>query len=235
MSPQLALCFLQHTTRQRICVQGSAEIIPDPFSSEHLFLRLHVHLAFFHCPKYIRTRLPGLHVPGASVWSFSNAWEQDRLTAGVEAFLARQVLCYLCTIDRQGQCAVNHRGGAAGFLVTLVPDRLTPGGVILLPDYAGNGAFEAIGNILETQQAAFLVPGYADQLALCISGETTVLEPAQLPFFLRQRCNGAQRIVAMTVQHVEHQIGDWSAALAYERARIKLFEDAKQIAYSCQA
>ena len=31
--PQLALCFLQHVTRQRICVQGTAELLPT-FSPE---------------------------------------------------------------------------------------------------------------------------------------------------------------------------------------------------------
>ncbi len=230
--PRLALCFLQHTTRQRICVQGEVELLPTS-SAEVLWLRLQVNLAFFHCPRYIRTRVSGLHEPGEKSWPVTDAQAYDRLTEEVQAFLARQVLCYLCTIDQHGQCAVNHRGGAAGFLVTLPPDHLTPGGIVLLPDYAGNGAFEAIGNILETRQAGLLVPDYTDELALCISGEAAVLEPRELPAFLRERCRGAKRIVALVVQHVERQEGDWSAALAYERARTKLLEEAKETAYSC--
>ena len=137
-------------------------------------------------------------------------------------------------MDREGQYAVNHRGGAPGFLVTLEPDRLTPGGVVLLPDYAGNGAFEAIGNILETSKATVLVPGYAEQIALCIAGEAAVLEPGQLPVFLREQCRGAQRIVAIIVQHIEQQDGDWSEALAYERARAKVLAEVKQVEQSCQ-
>jgi predicted pyridoxine 5'-phosphate oxidase superfamily flavin-nucleotide-binding protein len=140
------------------------------------------------------------------------------LTADTQVFLAQQQLCYLCTRDRAGQCAVNHRGGPPGFLVTLVPDRLTPGGMILLPDYQGNGAFEALGNILETRQAALLVPGYADGLALCISGEAAVLEAAQLPLFLRERCRGARRVVALAAQHVERQDCDWSPTAGALRA-----------------
>lgn len=220
--PRLALCFLQHTTRQRICVQGEAELLVSD-EPDMLWLRMQVNLAFFHCPKYIRTRVSGLHMEGAKSWPLPDVQVYDRLTEAARAFLARQVLCYLCTIDRHGQCAVNHRGGAAGFLVTLESDRLTPGGIVLLPDYAGNGAFEAVGNILETRQAALIVPGYADEMALCVSGEAAVMEPRELPPFLREKCRGAKRIVALVVQHVERQDGDWSAALAYEQERAKLF------------
>jgi len=231
-APRLALCFMQHITRQRICVQGTVEILPE-YSSEVLWLRLRVHLAFFHCPKYIRTRVNGLHVPPDDRSSCLNERAEDRLSADVCAFLARQVLCYLCTVDHYGQHAVNHRGGAAGFLVTLEPDRLVPGGVVLLPDYAGNGAFEALGNILETGKAALLVPDYAEQIALCITGVASILEPVQLPLPLRKRCRGAVRIIALSVQHVERQIGNWSEALDYERARAKVLADVKQAAQSC--
>ncbi len=230
--PRLALCFIQHVTRQRICVQGDVEIVPA-HSSEVIWLRMRVSLAFFHCPKYIRTRVSGLHEEASGGTLLSTGQEQDRLTAEDRAFLEHQVLCYLCTIDRYGQCAVNHRGGAAGFLVTLEPDRLTPGGVVLLPDYAGNGAFEALGNILETGKATLLVPGYAEQVALCVAGDAAVLEPAQLPVFLREKCRGAQRIVAITAQHIERQDGNWSDALVYERARAKVLAEVKQAAQSC--
>lgn len=227
--PLLALCFLQHFTRQRICVQGEGEILPSALSAEMLWLRLRVGQAFFHCPKYIRTRIAGLHLAQEQTPLLPDMQVQDRLTVGIQALLERQVLCYLCTRDKHGQCAVNHRGGAPGFLVTLMPDRLTPGGIILLPDYAGNGAFEAIGNILETGKAALLVPAFAEQFVLCISGEAAVLEPAQLPPCLREKCPGAQRIVAITVQRVERQEADWADALAYERARAQ----GKQVAQCC--
>jgi hypothetical protein len=206
--PHIALCFTQHATRQRLCLQGSVEVVPV-LSPEVLWLRLRVQHAFFHCPKYIRTVVPGLQGPAEEIWPEGSEQPEDRLTANTQAFLARQALCYLCTMGQAGQSAVNHRGGPPGFLVTLVPDRLTPGGVVLLPDYQGNGAFEAIGNILETGRAALLVPGYADRLALCISGEAMVLELAQLPLFLRGRCRGARRVVALTVQRVERQACDW--------------------------
>lgn len=103
----------------------------------------------------------------------------------------------------------------------------------MLPDYAGNGAFEAIGNILETGRVALIVPNYAAQLALCISGWARIVELEELSSELLGRCNGAERVVALAVQRVETQHGDWSAALAYERARAEIIFTREEPATTC--
>ncbi|EFH88163.1 hypothetical protein [Ktedonobacter racemifer] len=90
-----------------------------------------------------------------------------------------------------------------------------------------------MGNILETGKATLLVPGYAEQLALCIVGDAVILEPAHLPAFLREQCRGAQRVIAITVQHVEWQNGNWTDALVYERARAQMLAEARRAAQSC--
>lgn len=194
-------------------------------SSEELVIRIHVRQSFFHCAKYIRTRVPGLTASATHTWDFTGVLSyvvgssQTYLAEEVRAFIADQLLCFLCTVDQEGQCVVNHRNGHAGFLVTLLPDENAPGGTILLPDYSGNGAFEAIGNIFETGQAALVMPDYVSQLALCISGAACVLELNELPPELQHKCAGAQRVVALSVGRVELQHGDWSATLAYEQTR----------------
>lgn len=230
---RLGLFFICHPTRERLCVQGVAELLPEesPALDEHstpsesILVRLRVGQAFFHCVKYIRTRVAGLTTPFALA---SEQWwrpeqllncHQTGLSETVCDFISQQVLCFLCTVDQEGQCAVNHRGGAPGFLVTLPPDKSSPGGIVLLPDYAGNGAFEAIGNILETGRATLVIPNYAAQLAICVSGPAYILEPEDLAPELVGKCTGAERVVALSVQCVETQYGDWSVALAYERAR----------------
>src|SRR5262249_51989271 len=129
-------------------------------------------------------------------------------------FLSQQILCFLCTVNRAGQCAVDHRGGAPGFLAPFSAREAAPGGIILLPDFPGNEAFEAIGNILETEQAALVVPNYTAEVALCISGAACIVEPETLRVEVARRCAGAERIVALAVRHVEVQSGDWSATLA---------------------
>lgn len=226
------LFFISHATRERLCVQGRMEMLiadsPDrdgfPIDQANIRVLLHVERSFFHCAKYIRTRVAGLTVPGAINAAYKQqlttllSKRQDVLTEEVCMFLRQQVLCFLCTVDADGQCAVNHRGGTPGFLVTLPPDKFSPGGTLLLPDYAGNGAFEAAGNILETGLATLIIPNYTVQLAIKVSGFARILEMSELSPAVIQCCIGAERVLALSVQRVELQSGDWSPALACENA-----------------
>lgn len=227
---QLGLFFIRHATRERLCVQGRAEpLLDSAFSSffpsiKSIWVLVHVEQAFFHCVKYIRTRVPGFTSPvmrefqqGWQLWDLCNGG-QEYLSEDACAFIRQQLLCFLCTVDRHGQCAVNHRGGSPGFLVPLPPDEQFPGGIVLLPDYAGNGAFEAMGNILETGQVTLVIPCYPAHQALRVSGTASILEMNELSADLARQCIGAERVVALAVQRVELQYGDWSATIAYERS-----------------
>ena len=237
---QLGLFFIRHATRERLCVQGRAELLLDEtfsfFSSslKSIWVLLHVEQAFFHCVKYVRTRVPGLTSPITQkfqqTWQLQDLHERSQRYLSEEAcaFIRQQLLCFLCTVDRHGQCAVNHRGGTPGFLVPLPPDEQFPGGIILLPDYAGNGAFEAIGNILETGQAALVIPCYPAHQALRVSGVASVLEMDELPAELARRCIGAERVVALAVQRVELQYGDWSKTIAYESRFAEALSEAEK-------
>lgn len=242
----LGLFFICHPTRERLCVQGLAHLQPSNVShSSHAssppaHICLNVREAFFHCAKYIKTKVAGLTSPVSP--SVSLEWHpqhvlgynQPYLSGEIQAFIEQQVLCFLCTRGEDGQCAINHRGGAPKFLVTLPPTPEFPGGRLLLPDYAGNGAFEAIGSILETGQAALVIPNYAAQLAVLVSGAAQVVELEELPPALALRCSGAERVVALDIQHVEIQHGDWSTALAYERSRAESFWTNGNLATGCR-
>lgn len=230
---RLGLFFISHATRERLCVQGSIMMLIadsphiDDSLMDHANIRvlMHVERAFFHCSKYIRTRVAGLTVPGATSPADRQqlvallSKRQDVLTEEMCVFIRQQVLSFLCTVDADGQCAVNHRGGAPGFLVTLPPDAFSPGGTILLPDYTGNGAFEATGNILETGIATLIIPDYVAQLAVRVSGSARILEMSELSPAVIQCCVGAERVLALSVQRVELQTGNWSSALTCENAR----------------
>ncbi|GAC1628276.1 MAG: pyridoxamine 5'-phosphate oxidase family protein [Ktedonobacteraceae bacterium] len=243
----LGLFFICHPTRERLCVQGLAHVQPSDeaflshpsVSSQATQVCLDIREVFFHCAKYIKTKVAGLTSPITSTPPFGwypqalLGYNQKHLSVEVQAFIEQQVLCFLCTRGEDGQCAINHRGGVPKFLVTLPPTPEFPGGRLLLPDYAGNGAFEAIGNILETGQAALVIPNYAAQLAILVSGTAQIAELEELPLELAQRCTGAERVVVVDIQHVETQHGDWSAALAYERSRAESFWAKGSRANSC--
>lgn len=246
---QLALCFMCHPTRERLCVQGTVELLATDAPelaqlatrSSGVWVRLHVQQAFFHCAKYIKTRVAGLTKPVDNAGQGQRTWHprqligrrQTFLSAPMQSFIEEQLLCFLCTIGADGQSAINHRGGAPGFLAVLPPDENSPGGTILLPDYAGNGAFEAIGNILETEKATLVVPDYAAQLAMSIAGSARIIDRDECSETLLRRCRGAERVMALSVQHVEVQHGDWSAALAYERIRAAALSLAEDTVSTC--
>ena len=228
----LSLFFLSHPTRERLCVHatvemlhnGSAGSVRSSSSVASVVVRLHIREAFFHCSKYIRTHIAGLTVPvSRAVSSQLRSQLHELLTEPRQAltkehcsFISQQVLCFLCTTNREGRCAINLRGGAPGFLLPFLPHALVPGGILILPDFAGNGAFEAIGNILETSRVALVVPNYVAHVALCVSGIAHVRGMEGLPPEPLRRCRGAERIIEIAVQRVESQFGDWSALLEYE-------------------
>ena len=246
-SIRLGLFFINHPTRERLCVQGRAEVLLTNTSKffsfspsfRSLWVLLHVEQAFFHCAKYIPTKVPGLHADlvrkNNQSWSLQYLFHasQRYLSEEARAFISQQVLCFLCTVDQHGQPAVNHRGGAPGFLLPLPPDEKSPGGRVFLPDYPGNGAFEALGNILETGQVTLVVPCYAAHQALCISGTASIMELDELPKDVELCCTGAERVVALSVQRVALQRGDWTATIAHERRCVASLRTADELLFYC--
>ena len=201
-------------------------------------MRLHVREAFFHCSKYIQTRVAGLTVP-RSPSSQQSRFPQDLLKGSQRGlseehcgFLSQQVLCFLCTVNQEGQCAVNHRGGAPDFLVPFPHSKATPEGAILLPDYTGNGAFEAVGNILETNR-------HTRCAELCRSGGSLYL------WCSTHRGAGklaGSRDTTLRRSRADHSpygaarrgpSGDWSATLDYECARAASIWTNTHVASTC--
>lgn len=227
---QLALFFINYTTRERLCVHGIAEIVRGSWPAR-LFSRtpsspkllLNVQQAFFHCPRYIRTTIAGLTVPPLvrsdreRLLSELPDGTRRALSPFLRDFLWHQVSCFLCTVNHQGICAVNHRGGAPGFLTALPPDQAGPGGWLLMPDYKGNGAFEAVGNILETGLATVIVPDYSMQVALSVCGKARILALSDLTGDLQEKCVGAERVICLAVEELRLQSGDWTLPLLHTR------------------
>ncbi|HET8843724.1 MAG TPA: pyridoxamine 5'-phosphate oxidase family protein, partial [Ktedonobacteraceae bacterium] len=204
-----------------------------PRSSHLNKLSLHVEQAFFHCPKYIRTNVAGLTAPAVVRFNSGQLLREcqerarNALSFLLSDFLQQQTVCFLCTVNRKNICAINHRGGAAGFLLALPPERCSPGGRLLLPDYQGNGAFEAVGNIFETGLATLIIPDYSMHLALIIAGKARVLERAGLSSDLQAKYKGAERFIDIAVQQIDMQHGDWAPSLAYTQTIVNTPEKAE--------
>jgi len=77
------------------------------------------------------------------------------------------------------------------------------------------------------------VPNYASQVALCISGTAHILETAELRPEVAHRCVGAERVVALLVQRVEFQHGNWTLALAHAQAHARMVMETRKLATVC--
>jgi hypothetical protein len=202
---QLGIIFIEFKTRKRLCVHATGK-----WEETAGRLALEVTQFFFHCAKYIDPtyRIAQFASSGPREFAateFAMAANHGGLIQQLVDFLADQSVAFLCTVDRNGQCAVNHRGGKCGFIsVNAIQDEAC----LLLPDYAGNGAFEAVGNIWETRRAAVFVPDPERGYGVCVSGSAKIFDGQVLQTEPFVRFSGAQRVLAIYPQYF--QVQSWN-------------------------
>ena len=92
-----------------------------------------------------------------------------------QAFVAEQDSVTLATVGETGWPYVQHRGGPAGFLVVLGPDRIG------WADVRGNRQYLSTGNLAAEPRASLLLLDHAHQRRLKIIGTVQVLDPAEHP------------------------------------------------------
>src|SRR5688572_21053605 len=74
----------------------------------------------------------------------------DVFTEDDRAFIARQDMFFLATVDAGGQPTCSYKGGDPGF-VTFLTDT-----TLVFPNYDGNGMYLSMGNLAETQGVGLL-------------------------------------------------------------------------------
>jgi hypothetical protein len=80
--------------------------------------------------------------------------------------------------------------------------------------YAGNGAFEALGNIWETRRAAVFVPDLERGYGVCVSGPAEFFDGEVLQTEPFVRLSGAQRVLAIYPLYC--QVQSWNDDLGPE-------------------
>jgi hypothetical protein len=204
-SSQIGLIFIEFKTRKRLCVHATGG-----WEETEGCLALKVTQSFFHCAKYIDpshqiVRLTSSYPGAFKTAGFTMAAKQGSLVHQLADFLAEQRLAFVCTVDRNGQCAVNHRGGKSGFISV---NGVRGETCVLLPDYTGNGAFEAIGNIWETRRAAVFVPDAERGYGVCVSGPAELFDGEVLETEPFVRLPGARRVLAIYPRYCQVQSWD---------------------------
>ncbi|MDO6729729.1 pyridoxamine 5'-phosphate oxidase family protein [Marinovum sp. 2_MG-2023] len=154
---------IELATRRRNRMTGQTRPTPGGFAID-------VRQSFGNCPKYINER----------------EWWREPLIAPVEAVATDQLtqdqIARIAAADtlfigsgRQGQQGAvsngfdaSHRGGEAGFVRVVGPNRLR------IPDYTGNNFFNTIGNLLEDPCIGLLFVDFASGGLLHVTGRASI-------------------------------------------------------------
>lgn len=164
-SGRIGLLAIDLGTRKRYRVNGRLE----PAGADAL--RIVVHEAYPNCPQYVQRRRLVSVGPRAAV---RPAVRGGRLGAEQAALVHRADTAFVASSHPARGLDASHRGGAPGFIEVVAPDRLR------VPDYAGNGLFNTLGNFLVDPRAGLAVLDFAAGRVLEVSGRATVSwEPAR--------------------------------------------------------
>jgi uncharacterized protein len=96
--------------------------------------------------------------------------ERDPLTAEVAEFIARRDSFYMATVTSDGWPYLQHRGGPAGFLKVLDPQRMG------FADFRGNRQLLSTGNLAGSDRVALFLMDYPHRERLKILGHARVLD-----------------------------------------------------------
>jgi predicted pyridoxine 5'-phosphate oxidase superfamily flavin-nucleotide-binding protein len=160
--PRVGMLLIEFETRRRLRINGRAAW------SRPGLLQLTVEEAYPNCPQYIRRRhlraaAPGMEAPPAAGDSTGIALRPDQVR-----WIASADTLFVASAHATRGADVSHRGGGPGF-VSVVDDR-----TLRVPDYAGNGMFNTLGNLTLDPRAGLVLPAFESGRTLQLVGRAEV-------------------------------------------------------------
>jgi len=188
----LGLLGIQPETRRRNRMNGRVVA-----ASASGFV-VHVDQSFGNCPRYITRRAPSFlpsrtPEPAASQSSVLSPRALACIEAADTCFIASASSAVDADYDTREGADVSHRGGPPGFVRV---ERAADQTALYLPDYAGNNAFNTLGNLARFPRAGLLFPNFESGDVLQLTCDAEILwDPAVIARFA-----GAQRVVRFIVR-----------------------------------
>lgn len=181
---RIGLLAIELSTRRRLRVNGHVNRSPSASLARSKF-EIQVDQAYPNCPKYIQRRVLRKYAGGpsatpAQVGAALHA-DQVKLIAAADTF-------FVASAHSVQGMDVSHRGGAPGFVEVLSTDRLR------IPDYAGNGMFNTLGNIHATGFAGLLFVDFATGCLLQVLGNAEIDWTSS--------AEGVERYWTLNIRHV---------------------------------
>jgi predicted pyridoxine 5'-phosphate oxidase superfamily flavin-nucleotide-binding protein len=157
---EVGLLAIDLDRRRRFRVNGRIEQADDSA------ILVRVREAYPNCPKYIHRRRLTSVEPRPAGGAVRQSGQS--LDAARRAVIETSDLFFIASIHPARGADVSHRGGPAGF-VRVVDDR-----TLRIPDYAGNGMFNSLGNLLVDDRVGLAFLDFSRQRLLRISGQADI-------------------------------------------------------------
>lgn len=161
-NPQLGMLLIEFDTRRRLRINGRASWVSPRF------LRLAVDEAYPNCPQYIRRRHVRLESPTTANSSPIGGQDGSVLTSTQRHWIASAETFFVASAHATRGADVSHRGGAAGF-VSVIDDH-----TLRVPDYAGNGMFNTLGNLTLDPRAGLVFLDFDSGRTLQLLGRAEI-------------------------------------------------------------
>jgi predicted pyridoxine 5'-phosphate oxidase superfamily flavin-nucleotide-binding protein len=161
----LGMLAIDLSSRRRVRINGVVAAL------DHEGLAMNVEESFVNCPKYIQRREleRDEHVPHVP----SPAERGDRLDHERRLFVERIDTLFVASRHPTRGVDVSHRGGDRGF-VRVIGDR-----TLRIPDYAGNGMFQTLGNFEVEPRAGVVLVDFERARLLSLTGSVAVAYDAE--------------------------------------------------------
>ena len=160
--PRIGMLLIEFETRRRLRINGRAAWArPD-------LLRLTVEEAYPNCPQYIRRRHPHVATRGAQALPADGDRTGIALRPDHVCRISAAETLFVASAHATRGADVSHRGGTPGF-VSVLDDR-----TLRVPDYAGNGMFNTLGNLALDPRAGIVVPDFEGGRTLQLVGQAVI-------------------------------------------------------------
>uniref|UniRef100_UPI003561BCDE pyridoxamine 5'-phosphate oxidase family protein n=1 Tax=Thiomicrorhabdus sp. TaxID=2039724 RepID=UPI003561BCDE len=159
--PEIGILLIELSSRKRLRINGRVRQDSNSYLIE-------VDRSYPNCPKYIQTR--NLTMSGNIMNTLeTNTASGERLIPEQCEQLSRADTFFVASAHPQAGCDASHRGGRPGFIEILNTQRLR------IPEYAGNGMFNTLGNFESYPYAGLVFPDFENNRILQLTGQVEML------------------------------------------------------------
>ncbi len=161
-NPQLGMLLIELTSRRRLRVNGRFFVDDDGDC------QIEAHRLYANCPKYIQRRR--MTITEIADTDAAEPWREGRdLSANQQALISQADTFFVASAHPEQGVDASHRGGHAGFVQVLSPQRLR------IPDFMGNNMFNTLGNFVSYPSAGLVFIDFEHGRLLQLSGRPKVL------------------------------------------------------------